>query len=70
MTAADYLDAVERRYHGDLRFVSALTLSPRPGVFVAKARTLAGTVLYETAEHATGEDAARELAFIAGTGLR
>jgi len=66
MTPGDYLDAVERRYLGDPRFVSALLLSPREGVFVAKVRTLAGTVLRQTAEHATREAAARELAQIAG----
>lgn len=66
MTATDYLDAVERRFLGDARFVSALVLSPRPGAYVGVARTIAGAALHQTAEQATAEDAARELARIAG----
>ena len=66
MTAADYLDAVERHFLNDARFVSALVLSPRPGAFVGVARVLAGEELHRTATHAYAVDAARELAQIAG----
>ena len=65
MTAQEYLDAIERRYLGG-RFVSALVLSPRPGVHVGTIRVLNGAELHRTAEHATSEDAARELARMAG----
>lgn len=65
MTAADYLDAVERRYL-DAGFVSALVLSPAPGLFVGVARELDGRELHRTAEHAASVDAARALARLAG----
>lgn len=65
MTATDYLDAIERRYLGG-RLVSALVLSPRPGVYVGTIRVLNGVELHRTAEHATPEAAARELARMAG----
>lgn len=66
MTAQDYLDGVERHYLGDASFVSALVLSPRDGAYVGVARMLNGDVLHRTAEYATNEDAARELARMAG----
>ena len=65
MTATDYLDAIERRYLADACFVSALVFSPRTGVYVGTVRVLGGE-LHRTAEHATDEDAARELARLAG----
>lgn len=66
MTAQDYLDAIERHYLGDAGFVSALALSPAPGRYVGVVRALGGEVLHRTGEHATSEDAARELARMAG----
>lgn len=66
MTAQEYLDAIERHFLGDAGFVSALVLSPRPGVYVGTIRVLNGAELHRTAEHATNEDAARELARMAG----
>ena len=66
MTATDYLDAIERRYLADACFVSALVFSPLAGVFVGVVRVLNGAELHRTAEHATNEDAARELARMAG----
>lgn len=66
MTATDYLDAIERRYLADACFVSALVFSPLAGVFVGVVRVLGGEELHRTAERATSEDAARELARMAG----
>lgn len=65
MTAQEYLDAIERHYLGG-RFVSALVLSPRPGVYVGTIRVLGGEEMHRTATHAYAVDAARELARMAG----